>query len=992
MSVSDDVLNLFNNRNNLFKLPSQKTLAEKIADGSISQPVSTTNEVQEELFTPSAISSVVKNNLNNPGSPILTNGWQDDATTPITQSSQTDVVSQELQETNANDNPEKQWISWFWSNLKNSMKASNDYEAKKKQIALWYDEDSEEVLYLDLDESEWITDSLWGTIWTREAFEQAYENYLSAASDPTLSEQEQAKLLLKFYDDTKWLFRLKWDDWYSDAIFFQTDGTKMFWKRKDQYSEETLKSLAANGTKAWRFEPTFNEWRDYIQTQAENEGIQKEILEWYGIASDTTTTELDLEDPDKSQLNSLFDRAMAWVLPAITENIPAAETHHNVIWKLRTIAREQLSDIDEIAQWVYNIEKLVLLKPESERNEYDKEVVTTANAFRQMEKDFADWLNDFFLQTIKGWIDENWQLTNLLDIYEDWKELWEVLWDKVREDLPEWVIEFAPWKTAKDVLDKSWSVKDIFQELNNRVRYHYYKNNVHDDSRWGRRWDDWQRFRWLAEESWMEIWQNVWQSISSLWDNQTEYSDQDITKAKLLDTNWFLYDYFWGDTIYKYIYWLEELWPETAWSLWVMWLGSKWFWAAGRWTGFFTSVSNNISRSKNAINAIKALKWWTLLERMAALDKAMAWAATWTKKLSDISKALTTSEKRWIWTKLVAQKLDKLITEGIVDQTMDAMWSPFDTEAYSPLSMQLSLWWTLGLTMLPELNKGKALTWWLTRSVRDTWNGIWDMVDFLTSSKEWAEQFYQAFWKDIRTMSLTDLENFRKRFKEMEWAAIKAYNQLPDAWKEAAWQWTKQMMYDYIAQAFGSNSEIAKSIRTILMNKKTNPADIIKYIGKNAWTVSFGPYISTIKFKQWTRWLVSWAYDPSLDALGWGFASRLSWGFTQDDINKLSKISHLDENWNPKDYGDIVKNQDKLFYKSNWKFYLTEEWLERFWLSASHESLESLGISLARAEEVKEILREKMKWMGKLSDEVIDDIAETWAYDEVLAKMREIVC
>jgi hypothetical protein len=32
----------------------------------------------------------------------------------------------------------------------------------------------------------------------------------------------------------------------------------------------------------------------------------------------------------------------------------------------------------------------VLLKPESEWNEYDKEVIATANAFRQMEKDFAD--------------------------------------------------------------------------------------------------------------------------------------------------------------------------------------------------------------------------------------------------------------------------------------------------------------------------------------------------------------------------------------------------------------------------------------------------------------------------------------------------------------------------------------------------------------------------------------------------------------------------
>ena len=59
----------------------------------------------------------------------------------------------------------------------------------------------------------------------------------------------------------------------------------------------------------------------------------------------------------------------------------------------------------------------------------------------------------------------------------------------------------------------------------------------------------------------------------------------------------------------------------------------------------------------------------------------------------------------------------------------------------------------------------------------------------------------------------------------------------------------KDLMYNYINQIYGSNSEIAKTARIILSNGSTNPADLIKYLGKIPGEVSFGPYVSSIRLK-----------------------------------------------------------------------------------------------------------------------------------------------
>ena len=60
--------------------------------------------------------------------------------------------------------------------------------------------------------------------------------------------------------------------------------------------------------------------------------------------------------------------------------------------------------------------------------------------------------------------------------------------------------------------------------------------------------------------------------------------------------------------------------------------------------------------------------------------------------------------------------------------------------------------------------------------------------------------------------------------------------------------------------------------------------------------------------------------------------------------------------------------------------------------------MEALWVSLADAERTREILKEKLKWADwnkiewvNLTPETIDYIADTWAYDEIVSKVKEVL-
>lgn len=56
--------------------------------------------------------------------------------------------------------------------------------------------------------------------------------------------------------------------------------------------------------------------------------------------------------------------------------------------------------------------------------------------------------------------------------------------------------------------------------------------------------------------------------------------------------------------------------------------------------------------------------------------------------------------------------------------------------------------------------------------------------------------------------------------------------------------------------------------------------------------------------------------------------------------------------------------------------------------------LETLWITLSEAENTRELFKEKMKNIKdkNISDTTIDAIADSWGYEEIVSKVKEIVC
>ena len=113
--------------------------------------------------------------------------------------------------------------------------------------------------------------------------------------------------------------------------------------------------------------------------------------------------------------------------------------------------------------------------------------------------------------------------------------------------------------------------------------------------------------------------------------------------------------------------------------------------------------------------------------------------------------------------------------------------------------------------------------------------------------------------------------------------------------------------------------------------------------------------------------------------------NKLSDWFTQLDIENLSSIK-----W----YWDILTNQKEFFDTVGDKKFLTPKWLER--LDIKTTPLQSLWVEISSAENAREVFRERMKSIinkdKAIKDATIDSIADTWAYDEVVAKVSSIIC
>lgn len=868
-------------------------------------------------------------------------------------------------------------INKFVNKTIDSYKADAEAQEVEKHVALWYNPDNHNMLFLDLGNRGW-EDQL---------FQSEWQKYNNIVSNPNTTQQEANQALLNFYMNTKNIFRLRSDDYYTDWFLWKIH------RREDQYTQEQLDRLAQNNTKKWRYEPTLDEWLTYVNAQWENQNNAQQIYQSYWLDQEDDDV-IDLSSSTQSEWVSAFmNEALNWVNDVSEQYIKDGEVQADFMSNWWAAARDQATRLYPIASRVYAYEKIIRAKPRTEWTADEAYLVDTAERFRQMEVAFAKWINNYLRQSAQN-IDENWQISETLDSFEWWQSLWDVL---------SWEVKRLSW-------EESWwwkwdSTIDVFQQMANEALYRY--------ERWRGSvlWNIWEWAQHLWEWIWYRLWE-VWQQAFMLvWDlwtlayhavtpwNWTEfedevnwnssawsssaYLDQDFTMWRLITTDKSTS----GKTIQKYwLKWMEYV-PEIAWNLApdiALWMMTWWVWAV--WA---------LTKTRRAYQALKAAEWMSTFQRLNQAVKYWTWGMVkWIDWLLAASKATSkvSPTRKAIW-----ELVDWTVTQSIIDQAMDAQWSAFDTEAYSTQSFVLSALWTLWFNaILPLFTDAEVIQWIRKLANRGAmWNWwIWDVLDYMGSSKEARDNVVRLLQKADSNISVRDLKELSNNFSKIQEVAKRAYDMLPPDKKQDASEWTKKLLQQYINEFYRQDSDIARRMNILIQNELTNPADIIKYLWRIPWQVSFGPYVSKIKLKNWTDATVVWQpwsdnIKKQLNTIDWGIASKVEQWFSPDDIANLKKIEWFSG------LADDVKWEYFTAPDENWKKHLTSKWLERLWMKAENIDLFSLWIEISEAENAREALsrlKEITTPNKKIKDTTVDAVVDSWAYGNVVNKVKEIVC
>lgn len=827
-----------------------------------------------------------------------------------------------------------EWAMDFWDTINQPVwtanQAKSEYNDKKQYVALGYDRLNWKVLYLNGNDN--VVDF----------YSQEFNNIVN---NPDLSPEELLTAMEDFYQKSKDGFKIE----ELPAVY------------NSRYNQDTIDRLAWNNVTKWNYTPTREEFFAYLNNRDTNANISVDISAKYAV--DDKDKGRDVIDLTADASSKWFSNAHTYTDAGIVEKAKAklnSEAAANAVKYYNDFTEDQLSRFYQRVSPVYIKEQIALAKAPSERNEWDWYIIDTANICRRLEKQFAVNMNNWMSQVLDYWTDDTGNIVNAIDRFEWWESLWQVL--------TKWMLNIAGMEEW--ALRNRMSALDIAERIANDGLYHYNQANI---SSWWRRARNWAEravapvWRGLAE--W---WQIATESLITLWNvlllhgraPSTSYLNQDASIGKLIETD----DGNIKRTVKKYVLQLWEYAPEgianlapdilaTAASMW--------------WTA--PKLLNQIEKW------VKLLKGSTTLQKIANSSKTIAKWIKGLEKIEAVAKDLSNVNKWW---KVVANIVDRAVTQWAVWQTIDAQWSAFDTEPYSDASFALSALWSLWFDILPELTHLKGAISKPLWSVRN-------LVDYMESSPEALDSIAKALWKKNPQFSFDEIKQYSSLFWEIEEAAKKVWDRLPPAAKEGANKWTKELMYNYVKQTYGGNSTIAKNVRQMLWNGSLNPADVMKYVGLLPWDVSFGPYTSSIRLKNWTRATVRsteqwWLYDAALDSLEWGFDSRVRNWFTDTDLETISTLNG---------YKDVVADKEKYFTNIEWKYYLTEDGLDKFHLSKDNLSLESLWISIASAENTRDIFKNKMKNLAdrKVSDATINALADSWGYEAVVKNVKEIL-
>lgn len=918
--------------------------------------------------------------------------------------------------------------------------ADTEYQANEKFFNVYYNPETKNMSHLVVSDSDVVTD---GSNKTKaQTWKDITNEYLAILDKygDDISEEESLQLSNNYADAVRWLFSIEEDDYYSDWLFFGDylgDDwiSKKWWRRHEKYTDEQLDALSKlPKVDVWNYAPTNSQIIWYLHAYLANEQSKQDIMAKYWVEQQEDW--LDLWYSPKGAAQELFlNRATNWIVDL---------AKNNLIWDE---IDEGIQHSRSIANWVFNrawtfayptfIEAELVKQKQKNWNTLtadDYKILEWANKFNLVLDALSTSVNDFLTESLDKKNVVNWAIYDNLDVYSWGRSLWDVISKRVIEASwmePAWWVSLENYSWIDAIQDLNHDIMKVADAQNASVLKRTWIDFEDDTSnlwRWGSEigqqyiWNMMRGYNALTKTIvWTAKWWFSWW-IKTLSDYLHErkdaskiatFMDQDFTYGRMLYTEEspsLLKYIMWpkaSRTLKEYLYQTAEYAPEVIWNLIpdaIAITASEWVWVIPiLWNRLSKVISaiNKVSKSEKFSDAVKAIKWITNISK---LEK---WVSGMTKAINTITKA---TDKIPASVRAGSDVFRKLLETGVVGQLMDAQFSPYDSEAYSDASYAISIFGSALFDIAPVLKEAGAFrtlanvpSTILKRDANEllTWT-VWDTIKFMNnpSNTEALDSIARTlYWKSASNLSFNDYKKIQGSLEELSDIAKKYWKDLPDNIKAWATKWTKENMYNVLSQTLNiwDNSTIGRQIRALITNEKTNPADLIKYLGWIWWNVEVGPWTSTIKLKQglweWSRvlWYTkAWetGYSAALDIAveGW-FSNKLKNWFTIEDINKIKST-----NW----FSDITED---LFTKwDNWLYYIKKEWLDRFGVSYTEMPKELIAreINQAEAWNVSQTFKERLQGLNKswrdITDTTIDKVAESWTYQEIREKVADIVC
>ena len=862
--------------------------------------------------------------------------------------------------------------------LRNNAALAFDEWEKPGRVYISYDPENKEIVYM----GPWKGADP-GTFADKRAAFEYYYNGLQENLKGAQTEEEVIKYLKDFEEKGKKLFGA-WNTSKIPESFTQADLDELSnaTQTREDWTPYTFLKMGTD------YVPTSEQFWAYVDNYEKGLAVQQRLSELYWVDSEGNIYNPEARDKLSDLRQTFIEMAENGINDRIRKEISSIDW--NLWWDatlwFRNFENDQATRILQRLQIAFAYEDEALKKSPNKRTEWDQEIIDWAPRLRMALEKYAANINDLNNLILNEWT-KDWEIINTPDVFKDGRTVNDVLTNWLADIL--WV----------DVIrnEKHVSPIDLFDFAAKDLEYKYKNSNTDNIFSkayyWGQRnlysvWD------WRSEVS-QAIW-TVPIRVGNLlalqfdWSPQSiAYIDMDASIARLIETD----DWAWTKILKKFWWETMEYAPEAVGAIWPDLLVYRYFW---NWA--WTRTLTNIWRIGKFTWNTRIL--WIPFGNVSRWIKAQENIDKLKEKSTLIKKWLNAFEKVWeLWKEWANIDSKRARIRNIWDRTLTqfALWQiqnwtywVFDYEPYSDTSLWINYLWSALFDILPEAidfawAARNHLAWW--HWWFNSW--VWDVIDFMESSPENKQIVANALHKAHPEFTEQDLRNYLSTFTEVTDAAELVYNQLSKEWKAAANSWTKELLYNYVKQAHWENSAIWAAVRHIVRNQNTTAADILKYLWRIPWDVKIWPYESIIQLKHWTlAWVQAkdgWWYDPALDVLDGGFNRRVTGWFTDKDIADVSKI---------KGYEDTLKNKNKWFNKVWDTYYLSDEWLDAFWLSSRSLTLESLWVTVEQAENAREILKERMKDLNnkKIDPDTIEALADSGWYDELVNKVKEILC